>query len=268
MCIGFCVGSAICCAGACCCKLLCIPAKAAGVAAKNFAKIGYVVFAISWLLLVICLMYLFNWIFDMSGWFGFECPESLGGGSACAGASALIRISWALAIFHIIMLVVVSLRNSCAAAFHDGCWGVKFLMVAGIFVGSLWIPNDPVMNGYMEFARIISVLFLMYQALLILVVAYSLNDVLVKNVEDSGGSALTCSGIILIIIFVVVTGCDITWLVFEFKEYGNEGCTANLTFLIISAILGCLTYVIVVFKTRQDASILTSSIVWCYQLYL
>jgi len=38
----------------------------AGVAAKNFAKIGYVVFAVSWLILVICLMYLFKWIFGWS----------------------------------------------------------------------------------------------------------------------------------------------------------------------------------------------------------
>ena len=115
MCLGFCVGSAICCAGAMCCKCLCAPARAAGVAAKNFAKIGYVVFAVSWLILVICLMYLFDWIFDWSSWFGFECPEQSGGGSACAGASAMIRISWALAIFHLIMLVIVSLRTKWAA---------------------------------------------------------------------------------------------------------------------------------------------------------
>ena len=162
MCLGMCITSALCCAGAVCCNCLCWPAKMAGVAAKNFAKIGYVVFSISMIILTIILMYFFNWVFGWSDWFGFECPEELGGGSACAGASALIRTSWALAIFHIIMLIVTALRNNCAAAFHDGCWGIKFLMTFGILVASLWIPNDPVMNGYLEFARIVSVIFLMY----------------------------------------------------------------------------------------------------------
>jgi hypothetical protein len=247
---------------------LCLPAKAAGVAAKNFAKIGYVVFSIGWIILIICLMYLFNWIFGWSDTFGFECPEDLGGGSACAGASALIRVSWALAIFHIIMLIIVSLRTGWAAAFHDGCWGIKFLIVAGIFVGSLWIPNDPVIDGYMEFTRVVSVFFLMYQALLILVLAYSLNDLLINNVEMEGGSACSCSGIILITIFVSITSGNIIWLVFQYIKFGNEGCGANITFLVISTILGFLMYAVVIFRTRKDASMLTSAIVWCYQLYL
>ena len=268
MCLGLCIGSAICCAGAACCKCLCLPAKAAGVAAKNYAKIGYVVFSIGWIILTICLMYLFNWLFDWTDAFGFECPESTGGGQACTGASAIIRLSWSLAIFHIIMLIIVSLRNNFAAAFHDGCWGAKFLIVAGILIASLWIPNDPVMEGYLEFARIVSIFFLMYQALLILVLAYSLNDLLVSNVENEGGSAFSCSGIILIVIFVLTTGGNITWLVFQYIEFGNKGCGANLTFLIISTILGVFMYGIVLVRTRKDASMLTSSIVWSYQLFL
>ena len=214
MCLGFCVGSAICCAGAACCKCLCLPAKLAGVAAKNYAKIGYVIFSVSWLILTICLMYLFNWLFGWTDTFGFDCPEAAGGGNACAGASALIRVSWSLAIFHIIMLIICSLRTDFAAAFHDGCWGAKFLIVSGIFIASLWIPNDPVINGYMEFARVVSVLFLMYQALLILLLAYSLNDLLISNVDKEGGSAFTCSGIILILIFSITTIGNIVWLVY------------------------------------------------------
>ena len=162
MCLGFCVGSAICCAGAACCRCLCLPAKLAGVAAKNYAKIGYVVFSVSWLILTICCMYLFNWLFGWTDTFGFDCPDASGGGNACAGASALVRTSWSLTIFHIIMLVICSLRTDFAATFHDGCWGAKFLIVTGIFIASLWIPNDPVINGYMEFARFVSVIFLMY----------------------------------------------------------------------------------------------------------
>ena len=268
MCLGFCVGSALCCAGAACCNLICLPAKMAGVAAKNYAKIGYVVFSISMLILTICCMYFFNWLFDWTDVFGFNCPDASGGGSACAGASALIRMSWSLAIFHILMLIIVSLRNDFAAAFHDGCWGMKFLIVLGITIASLWIPNDPVMMGYLKFARVVSVFFLMYQALLVLVVAYTLNDLLVSNVERDGGNAFSCSGIILILLFVLTTAGNITWLVYSYINFGNEGCGDNLAFLIITTVLGVLMYGVVLLRTRKDASVLTSSIVWCYHLYL
>ena len=153
MCFGLtcCLGSAICCAGAACCKCLCLPAKAAGVAAKNFAKIGYVVFSVSWVILTIIMMLIINWLFDLTDDFGFDCPlpEDGGNNKACAGSSTLVRTSWSLALFHIIMLIIVSLRNEAAAVFHDGCWGVKFIIVAGILVSSLWIPNDPVIDGYL-----------------------------------------------------------------------------------------------------------------------
>lgn len=268
MCLGLCIGSAICCAGAACCKLICLPAKLAGVAAKNYAKIGYVVFSVSWIILTVCMMYFFNWLFDWTDVFGFDCPESSGGGVACTGASALIRTSWSLAIFHIIMLIIVSLRTNFSAAFHDGCWGAKFLIVAGILIASLWIPNDPVMMGYLEFARIVSIFFLMYQALLILVLAYTLNEVLVRNVELEGGSAFSCSGIVLIIIFVLSLGGNITWIIFQYIEFSGPGCGTNLAFLIISTVLGILMYGVVLVRTRKDASMLTSSIVWSYQLFL
>ena len=166
------------------------------------------------------------------------------------------------------MLIIVSLRNNFAAAFHDGCWAAKFLIVAGILIASLWIPNDPVMDGYLEFARIVSVIFLMYQALLVLVMAYSLNEVLVSNVEKEGGSAFSCSGIILIVIFVLSLGGNVTWLIFQYIEFGNSGCGANLTFLIICTILGVCMYGVVLIRTRKDASMLTSSIVFSYQLFL
>ena len=95
-----------------------------------------------------------------------------------------------------------------------------------------------------------------------------MNDLLVTNVEREGGNAFTCSGIILIIIFFLTTGGNITWIVFQYIEFGKEGCSTNMAFLIISTVLGVAMYGVVLIRTRKDASMLTSAIVWCYQLYL
>jgi Serine incorporator (Serinc) len=54
------------------------------------------------------------------------------------------------------------MRNDTAAIIHDGWWCLKFLFVAALFVGSMWIPNSPVIIGYMKFARVVSVFFLAY----------------------------------------------------------------------------------------------------------
>ena len=67
-----------------------------------------------------------------------------------------------------------------AALFHDGCWCIKFLIVFAAFIGTLWIDNE-FFKGYMSFARYVSIPFLIVQAMLMLIVAYTINDTLVGN---------------------------------------------------------------------------------------
>jgi len=157
-------------------------------------------------------------------------------------------------------------KNDCAAVIHDGWWTLKFIIVAALFVGSLYIKNDPFMIGYMQFARVVSVIFLAYQAILMLIVAYVLNDALVKPVNEAGGGVGSCAGITLVIIFFVLTGGNITWIVFQFIEFGS--CTGNNWIMSFTLIAGVLMYGLVILKTRDDASMLTSAIVLSYCLYL
>jgi hypothetical protein len=58
----------------------------------------------------------------------------------------------------------------------------KFLIVMVGFAGTLWIPNS-FFKGYMEFSRYVSIIFLLVQAMLMLIVAYKINETLVKNYE-------------------------------------------------------------------------------------
>ena len=57
--------SAVCCAGACCCEILCLPFSAFGVAAKNYSKIGYVFFQLFWILIGLGTLYAGTWFI---GW--------------------------------------------------------------------------------------------------------------------------------------------------------------------------------------------------------
>ena len=156
-----CATSALCCAGSLCCSCLCAPCKSAGVPNKNFAKVGFVFFQIGMMCVSIGLMFSAK---DLIDWFPtamLNCPDQSGGSSACLGASAIIRMSFALACFHLLVLLIILSRTPTAAAFHDGCWGTKLLFVVGLFTGSMDISND-FMQGYMVLTKYISTFFLIY----------------------------------------------------------------------------------------------------------
>ena len=108
-------------------------------------------------------------------------------------------MSFTLAVFHFMMLIAILPRNEPVAIFHDGCWLFKTIFVLIVFIGTLWIDNY-YFTIYSEISRIISVFFLIYQALLMLVVAYKINELLVSNAENDEGRTST---IILIVVTVV-----------------------------------------------------------------
>jgi serine incorporator 1/3 len=186
-------------------------------------------------------------------------------GSWCMGPSAIIRMSFVLACFHLLIFFVILGRNTAASIFHDGCWGTKFLFVFCFFIGTMWIPNS-FFIGYMAFARIVSIFFLIVQALLMLCVAYTVNELLVGNYESENTNGLGCSGVIIIFITALITIGNLTWIVFQYIWFSN--CGSNNAIMTVTLVAAIASYAIVFFRTREDASLLTSSIVVSYLLYL
>ena len=98
------------------------------------------------------------------------------------GPSAIIRMSFVLACFHLVVFCILLARNTFASVFHDGCWMFKFIIIIVAFSASLWIPNSFFIY-YMEFSRYISFIFLLVQALLMLLVGYKITERLLLNYE-------------------------------------------------------------------------------------
>jgi len=80
-----------------------------------------------------------------------SCPKASSSGidgpddadkMACLGASNIIRMSFALFVFHAIMLIMVCSRAKIIAAVHDGFWPIKMAVILVIYVGSMWISNE------------------------------------------------------------------------------------------------------------------------------
>ena len=212
-----------------------------GVHSKNFAKIGYVVFQMFWIIVAIILLYTAKKLVDVLPEF-LQCPTQSGDASACMGPSAIIRMSFVLACFHLVVLGVIIFRNTAASVFHDGCWGLKFIAVLVFFISTMWIPND-FFQGYMTFSRVLSILFLLIQALLMLVVAYKINESLVSNYEAENTNGVGCSGIIIIVLTALITIGNVTWAVYQYIWY--HGCAYNDVIITITLIASIAFYVVV-----------------------
>jgi hypothetical protein len=109
-----------------------------------------------------------------------KCNDNSGGGSSCLGASAVIRMSFVLFMFHLIVLIAILPRANCSSNFHDGCWVLKFLLIAAGYVACFFIPN-PFYKVWAYIARVLSSLFLIFQAIVIMLAAYSINDAIVGS---------------------------------------------------------------------------------------
>jgi len=172
----------------------------------------------------------------------------------------MLRMSFSLALFHLLIFVLILARNDIVASIHDGCWGIKFFLVSIIFIVSFWISNDFFMNTYLVISKWVSIIFLIYQALLMLIVSYKINDTLVSNAEEDN-----CSSVILIAVTLIFTGFNGWWIV---RQYMDFKCGYSVTTMTVTLIGIILMYGLVLVRSRADASILTSSIASCYCLYL
>ena len=154
-------------------------------------------------------------------------------------------------------------RNAIAAGFHDGCWGTKFFIVGGCYIASMWIPNN-FMETYLVIAKYASALFLIYQSLLMLIVAFTINDQLISNYENDHDS--NCSAVILLGVTLAVTVGNLWWIVKMFMTF--SGCGYNNVIMSVTLIAIIAMYVLNLLRSRKDATICTSSIAACYILYL
>ena len=181
MCGAFCcIGTAACCAGEIFCSLACCLCKACGIKPKNFPRITYVLFDFFWIMISFLLMFILKPAFEHFSW--LDCNSASGGGSACFGTSAVIRMSFVLFIFHLLILLIIIPRATCSSNFHDGLWLLKFLLILGLYIAVFWIPNSFYM-GWAWFARIVSGIYLILQCLLIIIGAYAINDFVVGTYE-------------------------------------------------------------------------------------
>ena len=76
--------------------------------------------------------------------------------------SFISRMSFIMLLFHALIFVVILARNETAAYFHDGLWGIKFLLVGVSYFCTFWMDNKFFSDFYLPASKIISIFYLIY----------------------------------------------------------------------------------------------------------
>lgn len=261
------VCQALCCFGSSLCNCCCTGLNKCGIKSKAFPKVAYVVIDFLTMFMAFLTMYIFHpWAKD-SDW--LECNDSSGGGHQCFGTAAVIRASFVLFIFHILILLMLIPRGDCSSAIHDGFFTCKFLMIFAGWIASFWIHND-FFIGWANFCRGGSIIYLFMQSYFLLNHAYLWNDKLVKEMESGAESCyagfLLCGfSIILAIISMAWIGLQIYWF---------HGCTIGIITIVVTILFFIFYFVVALLPLcdvvifRKNATIFVVGISTIYVTYL
>jgi len=88
------------------------------------------------------------------------------------------------------------------------------LIVTLMFIISLYIDNE-FFKKYLSISRWESMIFLFYQAALMLNTAYVVNDTLVRNAEETQGD-FNVFHVGMIVLLLLTTGFNIWWIISMF----------------------------------------------------
>jgi len=181
--------------------------------------------------------------------------------SACKGENAVYRISLGMMLWFILIMV----GNVCSKRFHTGFWGPKILALLVLTAGLFFTPMVG-QDGYVQFARVISAVFLVSQLVYFIDAAYSWNsyfadkaygDLYDENRNWVAIALMTCFFLML----AVAVGNILLYLYYDH-------CTRQSIFITVTLLLIIIVTVSQLNIQDTDSSLVTSCIVSAYATYL
>jgi hypothetical protein len=110
-----------------------------------------------------------------------ECVEVAGGGHECFGISQIIRMSFALFVYHLLILMLICPRAHCSKYIHDGGWCFKSLLISVLYTVCYFIPYQFFQYGWLWVSRVGSIIFLIVQSYFMLDAGYRWNSQLMAH---------------------------------------------------------------------------------------
>ena len=195
-------------------------------------------------------------------------PGGACGGAACLGQQGVFRVNVATVAFFVCNWVGCRMSKQ----YQDGLWILKVVCYAAFVTGALFLPFELV-NGYVWVARVGASVFAVLQMVVIIDLAYQVNDYMVEASQASGGygegSAFTCGlddslatlvGFALLLFAAALAG--IVCLFVFFSE-----CATTTAFVAMTLVL-CVAVCATQLALSESGNLLTSSAVCAYGVFV
>jgi len=273
--MGCCLGCMACDAAACLCKGACNCCGRAVPMSKIAGRVAYtivffVVSFISWIFRGWAKNIL-NWVPQIKKFCAGDKEE------VCYGTLAVYRISFCLALFHLIMAAImigVKRKGDCRVQLQDGFWCIKIPVLVAACIGAFFVPNEVFeVFGWIELGA--SALFIVIQLVILVDFAHSWAENWIRKNEEAEVAedkrwwwALLGSTLLMIAFSAILT-------VLMFVFFGTEDaekCQTNMAIVIVNLILCfviCATSISPrVQEVRQSSGLLQPALISAYTTYL
>ncbi len=235
-----------------------------GSARKVYARVGYVLFSMVWILVSLIIMQYGAKYFILFSYF-LGCDRNVDSREVCLAISAVYRISFSLAALHLVLFFLCLFKNELVAAINEGAWPLKFLAVLGTYLASFFIPNDFFLL-FGKLATMTSFLFLVYEMIMLIHLAYTWNHSWVDNYDSSSDSSgQTYWSILLVAASAVcyLSGLGmLLWMMFSFTKWWQ-------TLEILATLLGGVAYTAIsMSRMVEGGSLLTCGLMFVFNSFL
>ena len=162
----------------CLSTLLCSGCSSVGVHAKNWPKVTYVVADFVWMLLAFIMIFALKPLADKWGMCKLlstsESSPSLSSqlisgalgttassNEECLGITTVMRMSFTLCVYHLLVLIIILPRLRCSQILHDSCWIGKFITILLLFILAHLIPIGFFYMGWIYIVRFGAIVFML-----------------------------------------------------------------------------------------------------------
>jgi hypothetical protein len=205
------------CFGTCCASMACSACKMACQGSAQGARAGYLILLT--LGVVLALVLRFQLAPQMLSWpsiaISQECETE-----SCAGNEAVYRVAGSLCSFFLALAALCACPGGISASLHRGYWAIKLFALTTLGTASFWMPNS-IFDAFASVSRVASVLFVLYQGLLLIDFAYEWNSMWV-SLDEEADEFKWRAGILAVCIALYV--CCFTAIGFMYSLYTAAGC--------------------------------------------
>lgn len=205
----------------------------------------------------VLIMYTFGSTFMK--WFErwIHCPKF--GEASCFGASLIIRVSFSLLIFYILIWLLMLPKDDFSYSANRNCWIFKYLMPLGASFAFFFVDNT-FFNGYTIACQYGGIIYLIFQDL-------AFNEYFIRfSVTFTVKARNTmCYTVLYWLFFLAFTGVTVVILIIDFQY--NFNCTGSKGIIITNIIIVAANLGITFLRTRNDVGFVSTAIYNAYITY-